>query len=300
MNARANKAQPRFLWVKVLILTLGVVMTAVAVLWTVPDSDTSTQAWKPVTLATLAASDSALLAWVSRRQRDQRWISLRASAEALQRETFRFRCGAGDYSKRGTEESVLARNMSIIEAEQARAVPGLSGPSTPEHWPPQSTWEIAIDEDPLLDALNKRQYIQYRLNNQIDYFARTAGKHDRKVSGATFISLTIASLATVFAATRDAQLISSIAILGSAISATAAWLAMDRSEDRSSRMAATAASLRSILLDWEARDSSGSDRQSHLSNAVTRVERALQDENVEWRRGLVQAQELLATVSAPS
>jgi hypothetical protein len=115
----------------------------------------------PITISILVAANS-------RFREGNKWILLRASAEAIKREIFRYRMRAGAYSNEQclqvSRESKLAAKLTDISSALVQSEVN------------QTSVPSAVDTDPRhLTFLSPDDYLNDRIDDQISYFvAKTA------------------------------------------------------------------------------------------------------------------------------
>ena len=82
---------------------------------------------------------SVLIGWTNRFRHGNRWVLTRQAAEAIKREIFQFRTGAGPYRDEATREKDLAKAIEDVTRRLARseantmALPIYSGPIPPQY-----------------------------------------------------------------------------------------------------------------------------------------------------------------------
>ena len=171
LAARMRAAFQRF---QISILVLGVV----AILLALIDSETGGRTLHWVVIA-IPISVSVLIAWSSRRADGHRWLMLRAAAEAVKAEIYRYRTRTTVYQHKQPEGRTSARRrMQMLEAHldeiDTRLVrsEASSAPLTPYAGPLPPQMYGANRNDDGLSPLDAERYLQIRVGDQISYYHR--------------------------------------------------------------------------------------------------------------------------------
>jgi SLOG in TRPM, prokaryote/SMODS and SLOG-associating 2TM effector domain 1/Protein of unknown function (DUF4231) len=134
--------------------------------------------WATVTLPIVVG---ALIAAVSRFALGKRWVLLRAAAEAMKSEVYRYRTRTGSYAEETvaanglTPQQQLAARLDAIDERLVQteassgAIPVYRGPLPPEMW-------AAATGDDGLTVLDPSGYIAIRVSDQISYYRGKVGK----------------------------------------------------------------------------------------------------------------------------
>jgi hypothetical protein len=129
---------------------------------------------------------SALIALANRRAAGKRWVVLRAAAEAIKTEIYRYRTRTGIYADeaRGardhaTRQRQLAAQLDAIEARLIQTEAS-SGPLTPYDGPlPPAMYGTAAQDDGL-SPLDAERYVALRLGDQLSYYRGKVRELDRR------------------------------------------------------------------------------------------------------------------------
>jgi SLOG in TRPM, prokaryote/SMODS and SLOG-associating 2TM effector domain 1/Protein of unknown function (DUF4231) len=151
------------------ILLLGVLSTLLALIQA--HAPTTALHWVVVALPILAA---VLVAAAGRRAVGQRWVMLRAAAEAVKTEIFGYRALIGGGRQVSDEEHAryqrdLAAQLEHIE-NRLMHTDASSGPLTPYEGPLPPTMYGAGRDDDGLSPLDADRYLQIRIADQLTYY----------------------------------------------------------------------------------------------------------------------------------
>ena len=119
---------------------------------------------------------SILIAVSNKLKAGPKWILLRSAAESVKREIFSYRAAVGIYSPNHkdnkTRDTRLANQLKVISDRLMKSVVNEAGMAKPEY----NKSEIAkiIDKhspnDNGFEDISAEQYLEYRLQSQLDYF----------------------------------------------------------------------------------------------------------------------------------
>jgi hypothetical protein len=186
----------RFQWT---IIALGVLATALAIAY---------QRFHGQTLKWLAivapSAISVTIAIANRGGAGRRWVLLRAAAEAVKTEIFRYRTSrarAGAYDETGTGSSrveLLADALVAVDTPLFRTDASSGLLERGDRWPPPQSL-VAGPDDGLSD-LDADGYLRHRLVDQLNYYRRTVRRLDRRRNLAQVGSLIMGGIGTALAA----------------------------------------------------------------------------------------------------
>jgi hypothetical protein len=174
----AGRMRRTFQWFQGSVLGLGVLATLLALIQYEVGGARGRDAlhWLVVVLPIVV---SALIAWSSRRADGPRWIMLRAAAEAVKSEIFRYRTRTEAYNedKPGARGSA-SRQMRMLQAHLAQIDARLvrseasSAPLTPYDGPLPPPMSGASRDDDGLSPLTAERYLHLRVSDQVSYYHR--------------------------------------------------------------------------------------------------------------------------------
>lgn len=293
VNQVAQRAKPPLQKLKVLILLLGLLTTVIALAlpWLPP---ALTNAGR-VTLLVLAAISGALVAFIARRRRDARWITVRAGAQALNRELYRFRTHAGDYwtaHQNKTDRRMFASALATINNRLSQQLSPSIHHQAFEIWPPASLIHTVDPRDTLLDMLDGETYDTIRVEHQLRYFTRSVGRADRAldrflimVYGASVASLLAEEL--LFQFTQLEVWVSLVVAIAAAI---VLWLTYGHLEQQVHHATVAVTGVQGARQRWLVHTDVGTrNAEEPVSVFATEAEDALESEALQWEHMLKQA-----------
>lgn len=197
LAARLRKAFTRF---QAWILLLGVLATLLGLIQA--QVGNSVLHWVVVTVPLVAA---ILVAVAGRRAVAQRWVALRAAAEAIKAEIFRYRAlpasrarGAG-HDQRAGRQRELAAHLEHIETGLMHT-DASSGPLTPYTGPlPPQMYGAGRDDDGL-SPLDAGRYLQIRIADQLSYFHGRIRSLSRRRNAFQFLVIAAGAAGALLAA----------------------------------------------------------------------------------------------------
>jgi len=203
------------------ILLLGVAGTLLALI----DSEVKKTAlhWTVVVLPILVA---VLVAVVSRRALGQRWVMMRAAAEFIKAEIYRYRTlepvRTKDQAKsaKAANQQRLASQLDVIE-ERLMQTEASSGPVTPYGGPlPPRMYGAGRDDDGL-SRLRPERYLRIRVDDQLSYFHGRVRTLNKRRNVLQFLAVASGAAGAILAA---AHLEVWIGLTGGASAAALAYL----------------------------------------------------------------------------
>ena len=225
---------------------------------------------------------SILLAGTSRFKADRKWILLRASAEAIKREIFRYRTRAGGYSYRETtqtsREAKLAQNVESITRRLMR-----TEMNTSALWArPLSASPVTFgpnQHDDLLTSLTPDRYIAIRLTDQLEYFKGGAPKLERKLKAILWIIFILGGLGALLAA-LGAQLW--IAMTTAVVTALTTYLGYRQFDNTLMKYNQAATDLENVRAWWLALSAEQQADQNNVDSLVQYTESVVESELEGW------------------
>jgi hypothetical protein len=129
---------------------------------------------------------SVVIAVANRRAAGKRWVLLRAGAESVKREIYRYRTRTGIYADRrlpGADPAARPRRLAVqIDAIEAGLMhtEASSGPLSPYHGPLPPEMSGAGRDDDGLSPLEPGRYLQIRIGDQLRYYHQRIRELDRR------------------------------------------------------------------------------------------------------------------------
>ena len=275
LAARLRTAFTRF---QAWILLLGVLATLLGLIQA--RAGNNVLHWVVVAIPILAA---VLVAVAGRRAVGQRWVMLRAAAEAVKAEVYQHRTVAAGRA-RGTahdrhagRQQELAANLDHIETRLIQT-DASSGPLTPYDGPlPPQMYGAGRDDDGL-SPLNAERYLQIRIGDQLTYFHGRIRSLSRRRNTLQFLAIAAGATGAILAA---AGLEAWIGLTSGAAAALLAYLGYLQVDNTIVTYNQAAASLAGLERDWRAR-SPAQQNAAAFNQLATDGEKVLTSELTGW------------------
>jgi SLOG in TRPM, prokaryote/SMODS and SLOG-associating 2TM effector domain 1/SMODS and SLOG-associating 2TM effector domain 3 len=259
------------------ILLLGVAGTLLALI----DSEVNKTPlhWAVVVLPILV---SVLIAVASRRALGQRWVMMRAAAEFIKAEIFRYRVleppASEEQAKspKTVNQQRLAAQLDDIEARLMQTEAS-SGPVTPYAGPLPPESGVSRSEDGL-SRLTAERYLRLRIDNQLGYFHRRVRALNRSRNILQFLAVASGAAGAILAA---ANLEVWVGLTGGAAAAALAYLGYLQVDNTIVTYNQTAFRLAALERWWFSLDG-GEQTETALERLVTGCETALATEQAGW------------------
>jgi hypothetical protein len=181
------------------ILLLGLLATLLALI----DHETGGSALRWVVVGTPIVV-SVLIALTNHRASGKRWVLLRAAAEAIKSEIYRYRTATGAYAiDPGTGEAgrrrQLLRQLDEIN-ERLFQSEASSGPLSPYDGPlPPAMYGAEADDDGL-SPIDAERYVTVRVSDQLTYYRGRIRELDRRRAALQLITFTAGGAGALLAA----------------------------------------------------------------------------------------------------
>ena len=272
----AKKLRATFTRAQASILSLGVAATLVALVyseWRQPVLH-----WLAVALPILV---SVLIALASRYAVGQRWVVLRAAAEAIKAEIFRYRTRTPPYASADREQRQLALSEQV-DAIQAQLLQTevSSGQLTPYDGPLPPAMDGAGADDDGLSRLTGERYLQIRLRDQLGWYHGRVARLSRQ---RTWLQAAAIGSAGVGALLAAAGLEIWVGLTGGVGAAVLAYLGSLQVENTIVTYNQAATKLAGLERGWAARRPA--DRTDQVvTDLVTRAEELMTAELAGWVR----------------
>ena len=261
------------------ILVLGILATLLALL----DNAIGAPAlhWIVVAAPILV---SVVIAVASRRAAGKRWVLLRAGAESVKREIYRYRTRTGIYADRrlpradpAARRRRLAAQIDAIEAELMHTEAS-SGPLSPYHGPlPPEMFGAGRDDDGL-SPLEPGRYLQIRIGDQLRYYHQRIRELDRRRTIFQLLAVAAGGSGAILAAAGAEVWIGLTTAISGAALAYLAYLQVDSTIVAYNQAAST---LTRLEREWAAGEHNADDREV-FDDLVARGEAVLTTELGGW------------------
>jgi predicted Rossmann-fold nucleotide-binding protein len=287
LDANANRQQGSFKRLQLWILALGVLGTALALTQTQIGDGSGAADILRYAIIVVPITVAALLAAANRFNAGNRWVLLRASAEAIKREIFRYRAQSGRYGggiDAKTPDAALAARVAAIRRELLQTEVNLAG-LVPYRGPlpPPSATEPGDDG---LSRLTGQRYLSVRLNDQLRFFERNAARLDRQLRRIQSGAYTLGGAGTLLAAIGFELW---VALTTAAITALTTFLGSQQIENTLMKYNQTAAGLAGVRDWWTALSPAARSRQESVDSLVESTETILAGEQAGWVQHMSEA-----------
>jgi len=293
-DLNANLQQKRFDRLQLAIILLGVVGTALVVIQQVfaPRDQSNdllavTELWKgknyrwwiiyhlliltPILLTVLVAASN-------RFKQGSKWLLLRAGAESIKREIFRYRTRAMYYKQHAEQQ--LAQRIEAITQRTMRTevnVSSLKPYNKDNGFPPHMF--AAKGGDDGFSYLTPDRYVEVRLGDQLNFFQRKALRLERQFRGLYWLTFIIGGLGTYVAAIG---LQAWIALTTSLVAAIGTYLGYRQTENTLTKYNQAATDLSNVRAWWNALSAEEQADPINIDSLVEHTEQVLQSELDGW------------------
>jgi hypothetical protein len=253
------------------ILLLGVAGTLLALI----QSEVK-QTWLHWVVVVVPILASVLIAVVSRRAVGQRWVMMRAAAEFIKAEIYRYRALQPAHV-RPADRRRLADQLDVIEARLGQTEAS-SGPVTPYNGPLPPVMYGAGRDDDGLSRLGADGYLRIRVDDQLSYFHGRVRTLNRRRNFLQSVSVASGATGAILAA---ASLETWIGLTAGVSAAALAYLGYLQVDNTIVTYNQTAFRLAALRRGWQATDQNHRTRTA-LEELITRCETALATEQAGW------------------
>ncbi len=291
-DANAKRQQTSFNKLQLWILTLGVLGTGLALSQTYFELD---QMLLRYAIVIVPIATSALLVAASRFKAGNKWVLLRASAEAIKREIFRYRAQAEIYSDQQTaktsREAKLTHQVEFISRQLMQTEVNLSalrpykGPI-----PPEMYGAAAADDG--LSFLTPDHYVTVRLGDQLNYYRGRTTRLERQLKRLQWLICLSGGAGTLLAAVG---LELWMALTTALVTTFTTYLEYQQVENTLMTYNQSATDLANVRGWWMALSAEERADPKNVDKLVGHTEKILQGERVGWAQ---QMQDALAELRA--
>jgi hypothetical protein len=259
------------------ILILGVVATLLALI-----DDRLKDAALHWAVIVVPIATSVLIAVASRRSVGQRWVMLRAAAEAIKAEIYRYRTletgPASEHARdAGASQRRLAERLDVVETRLMQTEAS-SGPLLPYRGPlPPAMYGAGRDDDGL-SPLDPDRYLRIRVGDQLTYFHQRIRTLNRRRNLLQFLAIASGAAGAILAAAKQEVWIGLTAGASAAALAYLGYLQVDNTIITYNQ---TASRLAGHERGWRALPSAQQDKAA-FRHLVTGCEAALATELSGW------------------
>ncbi len=275
LDRAARQKQTRFRGLELTLLILAVVAALLAILTAASNVPVTIgkSPWLHILVILTPIGISIVGAYNSHFRDGNKWILLRGAAEAIKREIFRFRTQTGAYSDQqclGTSrQSKLAARMKDITSslEQSEVNKMNLEPLSAQQHPERDRF------------LKPDEYVQARVQDQVDYFVSKTRKLSRELTWMQVAIYFVGGAGTLLAAIH---LDLWVALATAIVIAFSTKLQADQVENSLVKYNQALASLRNIHAWWTALSPWEKNRRNNIDLLVDQTEKTLDSETAGW------------------
>ncbi|MGY3089020.1 hypothetical protein ACVWYF_002060 [Hymenobacter sp. UYAg731] len=294
-DANANLQQKRFHHLQQAVILLGLLGTGLAIgqqLYAPKEPGTSTLAapavllkdnqlgwWLLHHLLLLVPITLAILVTATNRfKQGSKWLLLRAGAEAIKREIYRYRTCSASYQQDAEQQLAqrieeITRRTMRTEVNSSSLVPYDKGPGFP-----RGLGAAGADDDGL-SFLPPNRYLDIRLGNQLAYFRRKAVRLDKQLKTLSWLTFIVGGIGTYLAAVGQQVW---IALSTALVAAMGSYLGYRQTESTLTKYNQAATDLSNVRAWWHALPPEQQLQQANLDSLVEHTEQVLQAESDGW------------------
>jgi len=285
-DLNANIQQKRFDRLQLAILGFGLLATALAIIkevypWTAP---TPPDPW-PLgyrilqrTLIVIPIVVTILVTAASRFKQGNKWLLLRAGAESIKREIYRYRSRAMDYKE--NPEQQLSQKVEDITRRTMRTdvnSMALRRYDKDKGFPPYMYATQGGDDG--FSYLTPDRYIQVRLGDQVNYFRKRTLRYERQLKALYWLTFIIGGVGTYMAAIDKAVW---VALTTAVVAAIGTFLAYKQTESTLTKYNQAATDLANVKAWWISLPAEDQSKQENIDSLVEHTEQVLQSELDGW------------------
>lgn len=284
--------QKRFGKLQLAILVLGVLGTGLAILQQLYAPKNGEHQLLPVSwtpgihrwwlvhyaLIALPILLTVLITAANRFKQGSKWLLLRAGAESIKREIYRYRARAKDYQE--NPEQLLSKRVEDITQRTMRTevnVSGLMPYDQSKGFPP--LMYAAKGGDDGFSYLTPDRYVELRLGDQMRYFRRKSVKLDRQLRALSWLIFIIGGVGSYLAAINQQVW---IALTTAVVAALGTYLAYRQTETTLTKYNQAATDLANVKAWWSALSAPEQAKQANIDSLVEHTEQVLQSELDGW------------------
>ena len=205
-----------------------------------------------------------------------KWLLMRAAAEAIKREIFRYRTRAADY-RHADRDSVLAQRVEDVTRRLARTEANTA--ALQDYCGTIPPGMDAAGDDDGLSALSPDRYVAIRMADQLTYYRRSARKHHRALVAAQIMVLALGGLGTLLAAVNLAPW---VAVTTAAVTSITTYLGYRQIEMTLTNYNQTATDLENVVGWWQALAPEAQADPTNVDKLVEHGEMVLESELAGW------------------
>ncbi len=288
LGQAARQQQKDFTTVQGWITVLGVAVVFLSVLHSVAGAHNWDDAVAGLRYVLIAVPIlvSTLIVVANRYSPGKRWVLLRAAAESLKREIYRYRVRPRHAAVDGVREKALQQAMEDITRRLARTevnsmgLPPYTGPL-----PPPSSLARGDDGMSLLGA---DRYVRLRLADQLDFYSRRSAGLAGQSSRWQLVAIVVGALGTLLAA-LGGEWVAWVALTSAVASAALAYVGYKQFDTTLTGYNQTATDLQNLQAWWTALLPDEQALPENVDKLVTTTETVLATEQDGWAQSMTNA-----------
>ncbi len=219
-----------------------------------------------------------LLSAQSRFKPANKWLLLRAAAEMLKQEIYRYRTRIRLFGS--TAQADLAKRLTeITNNVMSTEVNTMSVSDYPDNLPLPPGMEAAKDGDDGFSMLTPEEYIRIRVGDQLSYFRKKIPKLNSQYAKLTWMILGISGGATLLSAFNLSVWLT---VTTAAVTALGTYLAYRQTDATRTKYNQTKINLEGIKVWWNALSHEQQSAQENIDMLVNHTEQTLQAELDGW------------------
>ena len=219
-----------------------------------------------------------LVTAANRFRNGNKWLLLRAGAEAIKREIYRYRTKACAYTN--NSEQRLAKTVEEITRRTMRTEVNLSA-LAPYHksagFPPYMSATDGGDDG--FSFLTPDRYVTFRLDDQLRYFQRKTVRMEKQLVWLYWLMFIIGGIGTYLAAIGMQAW---VALSTSIVAALGTFLGYRQTESTLTKYNQAATDLTNVKAWWDSLSAEEQSQQVNIDSLVSHTERVLQSELTGW------------------
>lgn len=310
-DLNANIQQKRFHNMQISILMVGIMGTALTLILEVfgPRDATGKEiitAWDPwwalrKLLIIVPILLTVLVTAANRFKQGNKWLLLRAGAEAIKREIYCYRTRAMYYHPRSAEsppEQELSKRVEFItkstmqtEVNTSALVPYNKSLGFPPYM------YATQGKDDGFSFLTPDRYVEVRLNGQLNYFQKRSIMLDRQLKLFQWLILIIGGVGTYLVAVNQQVW---IALTTSVVAAMTTFLGYRQTEETLTNYNQAATDLAKLKAWWNALSPDEQEKQKNVDTLIDSTERVLESELTKWSQKIQNVMAELRNGQLPS
>lgn len=230
-----------------------------------------------------------LVTAASRFKQGNKWLLLRAGAESIKREIYRYRARAMSYAARSTPQFAKMEDVATPEQELAKKVEEITRRTMRTevnlsalklHNKEKSFPPYAVrGGDDGFSYLTPDRYVEVRLSEQLAYFQKKTLYHEKVLRRLYWLTFLIGGIGTYLAAVNQEAW---VALTTSLVAAFGTYLGYRQTESTLTKYNQTATDLRNVRAWWDALSAEDQASRDNIDKLVKYTEDVLQSELDGW------------------